>query len=166
MAFTIEYKGAVIRADTAQDVGDLLLVFAQPVGQRLLPPGIGTSSPVAGRGAPGRRREAATVARRRPRRATRKTRMGGGMAKTSSAPRLPMPGTPRTIALEERVLGIVRSGVSKPGDITTRAGATTFVVRQILKRLVASGDLRAEGKAMSRRYVPADSRRPAKEDVR
>jgi hypothetical protein len=168
MAFRITYQGAVIEADTAADVRELVLLFSTPVdASRLLtsgdPPAVDVSAP--GRG---RRR---TGTRRRP-------RVGGGMRK-APGPRQtpPMPGRaaarPRRKPLgadeldfRSDVLQVVRRGVSKPSDITEACGKTTFVTRGALKALVADGQLRVEGKTMSRRYYLAEAPRGAKEGLR
>ena len=156
MAFRVNYRGAVIETDTAPEVQRLLTILATPIPARLL----GAGETVVEDVTPRRRRKGAH---------------GGGVRKnkpsTAAAPTAPVSPqksvhASRLAALDDQVLDAIRAGVSKSSELLTRVDATAFILRQTLKRLQDRGVVRAEGVTNDRRYLVADSRRPAKEGLR
>lgn len=172
MAYRIQLRGAVIEADTAEDVKALLVLMATPLSSRLLSAGAAPleaevevpHARVAGarkRGAAGHDSAPRRAAAPRPR--APKAARGGGVGKATRPARGRVSATgrqpaERDVALDVAVLAAVRQGVSRPRDLLTKVNASTIQIRQALQRQVAQGTLRAEGVTMSRRYYPAGGR--------
>lgn len=170
MAFRINYRGALIEGDSAQDVGDLMVVLASALPRQLTAatpvgdPGVSSSRTYVGIPLS---EPAAVKGRKSAKKSVAK--VGGGVARTRAAG-----GGVDLVAdpVLGRVLQAVSVDGSKLGDVASAIGQSRDAVRVHLYSLIKAGRVRAEGATVSRRYFAVASRHgrqsaaPAKEAVR
>lgn len=152
MAFRINYRGALIEADTAQDVRELVLVLAAQLPRQLT-----AGVPAGAEEVPAR-----SARRRRGRRVGGGVRRHGGRRRTPAAGRGRRPGRPGAVAAGEtsdQVLAAIRAGFAKRGEIARRVKVTASALASALRQLVEGGQVRADGATSGRRYLPVEGAR-------